>query len=80
MNVRAQRFQQQEWLLLLAVLVIGCLIRLLGVTQPFVDRWSWRQADVAMIAENFYRHGFNILYPQINWAGPAPGTSEPSSP
>jgi 4-amino-4-deoxy-L-arabinose transferase-like glycosyltransferase len=26
-----------------------------------------------MIAENFYRHGFNILYPQINWAGPAPG-------
>ena len=39
MNVRAQRFQQQEWLLLLAVLVIGCLIRLLGVTQPFVDHW-----------------------------------------
>ena len=73
MHVRAQRFQQPEWLLLLAVLVIGCLIRLLGVTQPFVDHWSWRQADVAMIAENFYRHGFNILYPQINWAGPAPG-------
>jgi hypothetical protein len=43
------------------------------VTQPFVDHWSWRQADVAMIAENFYRHGFHLLYPQINWAGPAPG-------
>ena len=26
-----------------------------------------------MIAENFYRHGFNILYPQINWAGRLPG-------
>jgi 4-amino-4-deoxy-L-arabinose transferase-like glycosyltransferase len=24
---------------------------------------------MAMIAENFYRHSFNILYPEINWAG-----------
>jgi 4-amino-4-deoxy-L-arabinose transferase-like glycosyltransferase len=73
MYAREQRFQQQEWLMLLSLLVVGCLIRLWVVTQPFVDGWSWRQADVAMIAENFYRHGFNIFYPQINWAGPAPG-------
>jgi 4-amino-4-deoxy-L-arabinose transferase-like glycosyltransferase len=46
---------------------------LLNISQPFVDAWSWRQADVAMIAENFYRHGFNIFYPQINWAGNSPG-------
>src|SRR3990172_8392882 len=26
-----------------------------------------------MIAENFYRRGYNILFPQINWAGNAPG-------
>ena len=26
-----------------------------------------------MISENFYLHGFNIFYPQINWAGNAPG-------
>jgi 4-amino-4-deoxy-L-arabinose transferase-like glycosyltransferase len=26
-----------------------------------------------MIAENFYRHGFALVYPQINWAGAAPG-------
>ena len=58
---------------LLALLAVGCLIRLWAVTQPFVDHWSWRQADVAMIAENFYRHGFHLFYPQINWAGPAPG-------
>jgi hypothetical protein len=63
----------QERLLLLALLVGGLVIRLIAITQPFVDSWSWRQADVAMIAENFYRHGFNILYPEINWAGPAPG-------
>ncbi|HEU4342514.1 MAG TPA: glycosyltransferase family 39 protein [Candidatus Binatia bacterium] len=26
-----------------------------------------------MISENFYLHGFNIFYPQINWAGNGPG-------
>jgi len=57
----------------LAVLLVGVGVRLIGISQPFVDAWSWRQADVAMIAENFYRHGFRVLYPQINWAGSAPG-------
>jgi hypothetical protein len=28
---------------------------------------------MAMIAENFYRYGFHIFYPQVNWAGNAPG-------
>jgi 4-amino-4-deoxy-L-arabinose transferase-like glycosyltransferase len=26
-----------------------------------------------MIAEHFYSSGFNILYPQVNWAGSNPG-------
>ena len=26
-----------------------------------------------MIAENFYRNGFNIFNPQINWTGDAAG-------
>ena len=59
--------------LLLTVTLFGVLLRLIKIRQPFVDHWSWRQADVAMIAENFYHHGFNIFYPQINWAGPSPG-------
>ena len=62
MHARESRFQRQEWALVLALLAVGCLIRLWAVTQPFVDHWSWRQADVAMIAENFYRHGFNIFH------------------
>jgi 4-amino-4-deoxy-L-arabinose transferase-like glycosyltransferase len=56
-----------------AVLSLGVLLRLVKISQPFVDKWSWRQTDVAMIAQNFYLHGFNIFYPQINWAGNAPG-------
>jgi 4-amino-4-deoxy-L-arabinose transferase-like glycosyltransferase len=55
------------------VLTVGIGIRLVQISQPFVDRWSSRQADVAMIARNFHRHGFNLLYPQIDWAGSWPG-------
>ncbi|MBI4524573.1 MAG: glycosyltransferase family 39 protein [Deltaproteobacteria bacterium] len=59
--------------LFITLTVLGISIRLIKITQPFVDQWSWRQSDVATIAENFYNHGFNVFYPQINWAGNAPG-------
>jgi 4-amino-4-deoxy-L-arabinose transferase-like glycosyltransferase len=64
---------RRERLLLCAILAGGLGIRLIAIAQPYVDAWSWRQADVAMIAENFYRHGFALFYPQINWAGTALG-------
>ena len=65
--------EKLELVLLFAVISLGVFCRLIYVSQPFVDAWSWRQADVAMISENFYLHGFNIFYPQINWAGNSPG-------
>jgi hypothetical protein len=60
-------------LLVTAVAAVGVAIRLVRITQLFVDSWSWRQSDIAMIAENFYGNGFNVFLPQINWAGPTPG-------
>jgi len=72
--VKSQKpLQQSELILIATVTFMGVALRLVEIQQPFVDAWSWRQADVAMIAENFYQHGFNIFYPQINWTGPAPG-------
>jgi 4-amino-4-deoxy-L-arabinose transferase-like glycosyltransferase len=73
--VKSQKrhLQRSEIILLLALISLGVLFRLIKISQPFVDAWSWRQADVAMIAQNFYLHGFNIFYPQINWAGINPG-------
>ena len=56
------------------ILLYGVAIRLVSINQPFVDSWSHRQSDVAMIAENFYRNGFNIFYPEINWLN-RPGIS-----
>jgi hypothetical protein len=66
-------YRKLQVLLLFALISLGISCRLIQVTQPFIDAYSWRQADVAMIAENFYLRGFNIFYPQINWAGNSPG-------
>src|ERR1043166_8794455 len=62
-----------EMIWLVTVMVLAILIRLIGISEPYIDAWSYKQGTIAMIAENFYRNGFNILYPQINWAGSAPG-------
>jgi 4-amino-4-deoxy-L-arabinose transferase-like glycosyltransferase len=55
-----------------AVLVIGAVIRLDGIKQPFVDAFSWRESSVAMIARNFVQTNPNIFYPQVDWSGPGP--------
>jgi len=65
--------KNEKTALLLLVIGLGLTARFIGVTQPFVDGWSWRQADVAMIADNFYRGGFDILHPQINWSADTTG-------
>jgi hypothetical protein len=48
-------------------------VRLVAISQPFIDNWSWRESDVAAIARNFSEHGFHFAYPQIDWAGDAAG-------
>jgi dolichyl-phosphate-mannose-protein mannosyltransferase len=48
-------------------------VRLVDINQPFIDAWSWRQSDVASIARNYLRNGFNFAYPQIDWAGDQAG-------
>ena len=58
------------------VIVIGIFAvgaRLIFINQPYIDHWSWRQSDVAAIARNFLQNGFRFGYPQIDWAGNAPG-------
>lgn len=52
---------------------VALAIRFVGLNQPFIDEWSWRQSDVAAIARNFYANGFHFAYPQIDWAGNEPG-------
>src|SRR6266404_7659252 len=53
--------------------VLAVAVRLIGINQPYIDNWSWRQGDVAAIARNYFQGGFHFARPQIDWAGDQPG-------
>src|SRR5512132_2203589 len=55
------------------ICVLAVAARLIFINQAYVDHWSWRQSDVAAIARNFLQNGFRFGYPEIDWAGNAPG-------
>src|SRR6266478_8502836 len=57
----------------IALSILAVAVRLFSINQPYIDRWSWRQSDVAAIARNFKENGFHFAYPQIDWAGDAAG-------
>jgi 4-amino-4-deoxy-L-arabinose transferase-like glycosyltransferase len=73
MTSKDKPLQRRETLVLAGLVALTVALRLYKITQPFIDEWSFKQGTIAMIAENFYRNGFNIFYPQINWAGPEAG-------
>ena len=73
MQTKEQRIPYREVLVLAGIVALALTVRLVNISQPYVDEWSYKQGTIAMIAENFYRNGFNIFYPQINWAGDAAG-------
>lgn len=57
---------------LAVILLTAALFRLAFVQQPLTDAFSWREVSTAMMAENFRHDGWNILYPEVSWTGPAP--------
>jgi 4-amino-4-deoxy-L-arabinose transferase-like glycosyltransferase len=69
--VAAQRNFPAKLIIVLWVLAIA--VRLVLISQPYVDHWSWRESDVAAIARNFFENGFCFAYPQIDWAGGSAG-------
>src|SRR5262245_2358703 len=58
--------------ILVVLILLGALLRFEYITQPFIEKFRWRQASTAMMAQNFYRGHWNILYPQVDWGGPGP--------
>ena len=57
----------------IVIWILAVAARLILINQSYVDHWSWRQSDVAAIARKFLQNGFHFGYPQIDWAGSAPG-------
>jgi 4-amino-4-deoxy-L-arabinose transferase-like glycosyltransferase len=58
------------------IIVIAFAARLYHTNFPVSGWHSWRQADTAAIAKNFYENGFQIFFPQIDWRGDTPGYVE----
>lgn len=58
---------------LLGVMLLALTMRMNRIRQPLIDAYSWREASTAMMAENFYRHSWNIFLPAVSWTGPEPG-------
>jgi 4-amino-4-deoxy-L-arabinose transferase-like glycosyltransferase len=59
--------------IMFVICIFAVAARVILINQPYIDHWSWRQSDVAAIARNFFQNGFRFGYPQIDWAGNAPG-------
>ncbi len=59
----------------ISIFTIGCIFRGTHLFQP-VNTNSWREADVATIARNFFENGTDIFHPQINYGGSGPGYTE----
>jgi hypothetical protein len=59
----------------LAVLAAAVCARLVFF-DPSTTTMAWHAADYGSIARNYYRHGFHLFYPQIDWGGDGPGYVE----
>jgi len=66
--------ERVERLLIVLVLLLGFSLHLIRIQAPLLGYHSWRQCATAMVARNFVRNSFRILYPQVDLAGPNPGT------
>ena len=57
-------WKKLEIFLVVSLLAVGLFVRLYRLDAPLADWHSWRQADTAAVARNFYKDGINLLYPQ----------------
>ncbi len=60
----------RRWILLF-VITVGFMARMATFQVPLFDHHSWRQADGATIARNFYREGLSPLRPATDARGEA---------
>lgn len=49
---------------ILAVVVVGAVLRTHDLHAPLADWHSWRQADTASVAREYVKHGIDLLHPR----------------
>ena len=55
------------------IVLLAVLTRLYGLFSPLTDGGHERQTQVAMIARNLFREGYNVLFPRMDTFAPDPG-------
>lgn len=63
---------QNHYYLLIGIMATASILRFHQIGQPLIDATSWRETDVAGMANNFYQGNWNIFYPEVSWNGPGP--------
>ncbi len=61
---------------LLLLAAIAALARVHVLVEPDGMVLGWRQADMLSVARNYFRNGFHLFFPQIDWGGAGPGFLE----
>ncbi len=57
---------KKQFLLLLIILIVSCIVRLHNFSSPIADWHSWRQADTSAVSRNFVTNGFDLLHPHFD--------------
>ncbi|MGB3082150.1 MAG: hypothetical protein WBB86_04080, partial [Candidatus Omnitrophota bacterium] len=56
----------KENLLVLGITLSGAAIRFIGINRPLLGNFATKACVYAMIAKNFARDGFQLLYPSFD--------------
>src|SRR3990167_11355903 len=52
--------------ILLAIILLGFILRLYRFDNPVADWQSWRQADTSSVSREFVKNGFDFLHPRYH--------------
>lgn len=64
--MRFLQLWKSQYFYLGIIIVLAFLVRLYKIDTPLADWHSWRQADTAAVARNFYKEGFNPFMPKYD--------------
>lgn len=62
--MKALKVFTSSYFYLVLILALSLWLRLYKINNPIADWHSWRQADTAAVARNFYKEGFNPFLPK----------------
>ena len=65
---------------LVVTIAVACAIDTAALSLKRVWILEWRPTDLAAVALNYYRHGFDFLHPAVLWGGNGPGYVEMECP